>query len=254
MTHYVGGKAYEEITKPGNVVTVKHYIGDFAVVTTELSGGGGQSTDYLHRDHLGSLVAITDSLGNVAQRMSFDAWGRRREVNWQPMTDLAIAGFSTLTTTRGFTNHEMLDTVGLIHMNGRVYDPTIARFLSADPHVQAPSNFQNWNRYSYVLNNPLSLTDPTGFFFKSLFKAIGNFFRNVFRAIGSVFKQILRSPIFRAIVQIVGCNPIAVAATFGGSCAAVTAGITLAAGGSVADALKAAAFAFAQIGSFYVVG
>lgn len=84
---------------------------------------------------------------------------------------------------------------------------TIARFLSADPHIQDPSNLQAWNRYTYVLNNPLSLTDPTGFFFKSLFKANGNFFRNAFRAIGGVFKQLLRSPIFRAIVQVAACSP-----------------------------------------------
>ena len=48
-------------------------------------------------------------------------------------------------------------------MNGRVYDPYTARFLSADPHVTDPRNGQNLNRYSYVLNNPTNLTDPTGF-------------------------------------------------------------------------------------------
>ena len=48
-------------------------------------------------------------------------------------------------------------------MNGRIYDPLLGRFLSADPVVQAPNNLQSYNRYSYVLNNPLSLTDPTGF-------------------------------------------------------------------------------------------
>jgi RHS repeat-associated protein len=63
----------------------------------------------------------------------------------------------------------MLDDLGLIHMNGRVYDPTIGRFLSADPFVQAPTETQNFNRYSYVLNNPLSLTDPSGFNFLNNF-------------------------------------------------------------------------------------
>ena len=50
-----------------------------------------------------------------------------------------------------------------VHMNGRVYDPYTARFLSADPYVQDPRNGQSYNRYSYVLNNPTNLTDPTGF-------------------------------------------------------------------------------------------
>ncbi len=64
-------------------------------------------------------------------------------------------------------------------MGGRIYDPTLGRFLQADPFIQAPSNTQNYNRYSYVLNNPMSYTDPSGFFFKSLFKklnkALGDF-------------------------------------------------------------------------------
>jgi hypothetical protein len=47
-------------------------------------------------------------------------------------------------------------------MNGRVYDPMIGRFLSPDPYVQAPESSQNFNRYSYCLNNPLIYTDPSG--------------------------------------------------------------------------------------------
>jgi RHS repeat-associated protein len=66
---------------------------------------------------------------------------------------------------RGFTGHEMLDEVGLIHMNGRLYDPLIGRFLQADPIIQEPLNSQNYNRYSYVLNNPLVYTDPSGYSF-----------------------------------------------------------------------------------------
>jgi len=49
-------------------------------------------------------------------------------------------------------------------MNGRIYDPKLGRFLQADPIVQAPKNSQNLNRYSYVLNNPLSYSDPSGYF------------------------------------------------------------------------------------------
>nr|WP_158118476.1 RHS repeat-associated core domain-containing protein [Vibrio cidicii] len=65
----------------------------------------------------------------------------------------------------GFTGHEMLDDMGLIHMNGRVYDPTLARFLSADPYIQDKwFGTQAFNRYSYVQNNPLSYVDPTGLY------------------------------------------------------------------------------------------
>jgi RHS repeat-associated protein len=57
----------------------------------------------------------------------------------------------------------MLDQLDLVHMNGRVYDPFVARFLSADPIIQDPLNGQNYSRYTYVFNNPTNLTDPTGF-------------------------------------------------------------------------------------------
>jgi len=69
----------------------------------------------------------------------------------------------SLITVKGFTDHEHMDSVGLIHMNGRVYDPELGRFMSADPFVQAPYNSQSYNRYSYVFNNPLSFTDPSGY-------------------------------------------------------------------------------------------
>jgi RHS repeat-associated protein len=59
----------------------------------------------------------------------------------------------------------MLDALGLIHMNGRVYNPVLGRFVSADTYIQAPENSQSFNRYTYVINNPLSLTDPSGNFF-----------------------------------------------------------------------------------------
>ena len=66
---------------------------------------------------------------------------------------------------RGFTGHEHLDAFELINMNGRVYDPMLGRMLSPDNFVQASTYSQNYNRYSYALNNPLVYTDPDGEFF-----------------------------------------------------------------------------------------
>ena len=63
---------------------------------------------------------------------------------------------------RGYTGHEHLLSVGLINMNARLYDPVLHRFLQPDNYVQDPFNTQNFNRYGYVLNNPLLYTDPTG--------------------------------------------------------------------------------------------
>ncbi len=161
LTTYVNG-IYEKNVS-GNVVKHKYYVGKYAVVTVEDTS---TRTHYLHRDHLGSVDAITDEYGVVKERQSFDAWGKRRHQDWESPLDLY--SFSSNVTNRGFTNHEQLDSVGLIHMNGRAYDPILGRFVSADPFVQEASNSQALNRYSYVQNNPLSNTDPTGYFLKKL--------------------------------------------------------------------------------------
>ena len=59
---------------------------------------------------------------------------------------------------------EHLTWFGLVNMNARLYDPLLGRFLSPDPYVQAPDFTQNFNRYSYALNNPLRYTDVSGVF------------------------------------------------------------------------------------------
>ena len=66
-------------------------------------------------------------------------------------------------TTRGFTGHEDDEELGLVNMKGRLYDPKVGRFLTTDPIVSHPGFGQSWNPYSYVLNNPLAFTDPSGF-------------------------------------------------------------------------------------------
>ncbi len=223
------------------------------MVTQTVGATSPFQTSYLHKDHLGSTDTITDESGQVIQRMSFDTWGKRREINWQALSASAITNFNTDITTRGYTGHEQIDEVGLIHMNGRVYDAELGRFLSADPNVQAPDNLQNWNRYSYVLNNPMSYTDPTGYFFSKLFKSIGRALGKAFSAIGRVFKKLLQNPLVRAAIQIVACSfgPVA--------CAGASGLMSLAGGGSIADAFKAVAFSFISAGvwkgvSFVVEG
>jgi len=57
-------------------------------------------------------------------------------------------------------------------MNARLYDAALGRFLSPDPYVQAPDFSQNFNRYSYCVNNPLRYSDPNGEFIFSLFSAL----------------------------------------------------------------------------------
>jgi RHS repeat-associated protein len=138
----------------------------FAIrVTTEVGSSTTAATKYYHFDHLGSVTAMSDELGRVvagsadATVMNYDAWGLRRDPDGRP----ASGSFNQQAGRREFTGHETITGVGLINMNGRVYDPVLGRFLSADPQIQFVADLQSFNRYSYVHNNPLSYTDPTGF-------------------------------------------------------------------------------------------
>jgi len=114
-----------------------------------------------HQDHLSSIAVLTDINGDVVERDAYDPWGKRRFVNGNDDPTDNI----TSQTIRGFTGQEMLASagVGLVHLNGRVYDLYVARMLSADPVVGDPLSGQSWNRYSYVHNNPLTFTDPSGY-------------------------------------------------------------------------------------------
>ncbi|HDY7863906.1 TPA: hypothetical protein RQK43_003679 [Vibrio vulnificus] len=151
----------EVITQPNGQTTFRYYLGDKAIYEYTVGDVKLSGIKYLHKDHLGSVIAISNELGDIEQRFSYDAWGKRRGTHWQPQLEQT----SSIVGRLGFTGHEMLDDVGLIHMNGRVYDPTLARFLSADPFIQDKwFATQAFNRYSYVQNNPLSYTDPTGKF------------------------------------------------------------------------------------------
>jgi len=115
---------------------------------------------YLHRDYLGSITLITDNAGNPVERRHFDAWGNITSYwNAEGKTTVPAEG---ILLDRGYTGHEHLLSVGLINMNARLYDPALHRFLQPDNFVQDPFNTQNFNRYGYVLNNPLLYTDPTG--------------------------------------------------------------------------------------------
>jgi RHS repeat-associated protein len=85
----------------------------------------------------------------------------------------------------------MLDELGIVHMNGRLYDPELGRVLSGDPIIQEPENAQNYNRYSYVINNPLSLTDPSGYSWwsKNVTKKVSKFVKNVGNTFTKAWKK-----------------------------------------------------------------
>ena len=176
----------EHVIAPDGSARYRRYLAGGAVLITgqqdKYRRPTGEQARYLLTDHLGSLAGIVNDQGVIEQSFSFDAWGQRRHPD--EATVLARLALSSAlhghTTPRGYTGHEMLDAVGLIHMNGRIYDPGLGRFLQADPVIQFPHYTQGQNRYSYVLNNPLTYTDPTGYF-------IGKLFKQAFRGLNKVF-------------------------------------------------------------------
>lgn len=147
-TYYVGNV---EVLVNGAASEYRRYLGGVAI-DNSVSG----STLYLFADHLGSIDVVASTIGSLIESMSFDVHGNRRDpTTWQG------GAVPPSSTTHGFTGHEHVDNFQFIHMNGRIYDPSIGRMLQADP-LAGPGN-QSLNRYSYVVNNPLALTDPTGY-------------------------------------------------------------------------------------------
>ena len=182
---YAGGqRAMAEHIEHGQVTLIRHHLGDAEVdidprtdrrtyrlrvqtptgVAAVIESDGsakGAAVSYVHTDFQGSWVLLTDAAGQAVAHQAFDAWGRpRNPLNWAPLPEghgICMPG------QRGYTGHEHLPSLGLIHMNGRAYAPGLQRFLSPDPVLQALANAQSHNRYAYCLNNPLRYTDPSGY-------------------------------------------------------------------------------------------
>ena len=151
----------------GSLIEYRHLIhggkGTAAIHTRRSGGTPATDTVYVHTDHLGSPELLTSAAGGELLRLSFGAYGERRDgSDWDgPVSSADLTKIGN-TGRHGFTEHEHLDAVGLIHMNGRVYEPVAGRFLGADP-ILSLGNSQDVNSYSYAWNNPLNVTDPTGF-------------------------------------------------------------------------------------------
>ncbi|MGI9650399.1 RHS repeat-associated core domain-containing protein [Chryseobacterium sp. RLHN22] len=152
---YIGGSPYES-----EIIYIKSFE-------------GGKAYNFLHKDYLGSILAITDGNKNVLEQRHYDAWGRFTHLKTNGNILVSESGLEDylketslneggLIIDRGYTSHEHLYGVELIHMNGRLYDPLLRRFLNADENIQDPFNTQNYNKYGYVMNNPLMYNDPSG--------------------------------------------------------------------------------------------
>ena len=180
LKHYSHDGSVEIVcNKTDNSTKFVFYLGGdaYSAPAILISDGETQKLYYLHRDYLGSIVMLTDEDGNIAERRHFDPWGQVVKV--EDGAGKVLQGLTLL--DRGFTGHEHLQTVGFIHMNGRLYDPALHRFLQPDNYVQDPFNTQNFNRYGYCLNNPLVYVDENGEFL------LGTIFTHMWETVENVF-------------------------------------------------------------------
>ena len=223
-TWYVG-KIYE-FSEKGSDTEQRWYLGN--VVMSQSSKVAGTNFEVLHGDAQGSTVTVTDGSGKLMSHSLYDAWGQQSVLQVGSTNQLFVQSLQR----RAYTGHENVEGLGIIHMNGRIYDPLLARFVQADPTLQFVQYSQGYNRYSYVLNNPMSYTDPSGYFLSSPFKFVKNGLRSVIRALGPEVSGMI------VAIGSIFCGP--------GYAACVAAGnyeIARAHGASVTGALRGAAAA-----------
>lgn len=210
------------------------------MVAINVEGGDGSCTPcYYNTDQLGSITTVTSNNGVIKQQVGYDTWGKLRFANGQ---DDPTNSLST-TTPRGYIGQEQMSDVGLVNLNARVYDPFIGRFLSPDTTVESPYDPQDWNRFSYVLDNPTSYSDPNGACF------LGCFWKGIFKFISHNIGQIFQIAIMAVCSATPGCQPFLPVVAFVSS--AVITGITT---GKIGLALRAGLIASETASLFYEVG
>jgi RHS repeat-associated protein len=123
-----------------------------ALATT---GGGGAATHvgyYYHQDHLGSSTVMSGPAGQQLEINAFYPFGRTQTAS--PQANFKVSN--------QFTGQVKDEETGLYYYGARYFDPELGRFIQADTIIPDFDNPQSYNRYAYVLNNPLRYTDPTG--------------------------------------------------------------------------------------------
>lgn len=169
----VYGDDYEKVVE-GDKTTEFYYVDDNVILVR--FNNTTIRPYFVEKDNLGSVLKIYGIDASKVFDATYDVWGKQSVTR------------NTIGFLRGYCGHEMLNDFDIINMNGRLYDPVLGRFFSPDNYVQMPDNSQNFNRYTYCLNNPLKFTDPSGEFLNLIVGA----------AIGGVFNWILHEGQFNA--------------------------------------------------------
>jgi RHS repeat-associated protein len=146
----------------GGTVWKKDYVragGQIAAI--ENASGAPCTTCYLSYDFLGSVRMVTDQSANVIARHDYAPFGQEIQAGVGPRTSL-WGGSDNV--NQKFTGQERDGETNLDFFQARYLSSGLGRFVSPDPHSAgaALTNPQSWNGYAYVLNNPLTATDPSG--------------------------------------------------------------------------------------------
>lgn len=193
---------------------------------------------YEHRDHVGSIVSVTDEKGNLVVEYDYDPFGKLIKTTKHQETRLYFQP--------GFAQHPYIEEVGLVKMGVRFYDPDLGRFLQPDKYIPDHTKPQAFNRYAYALNNPINRVDPSGHW------SFKTFFANLLGAAVAVVAAAVLGP-GGAIGVMSSLGAWAVGGAIGGAVSgAITGGTKGAAwgaltglvGGAVGGALQMAGAAF----------
>jgi RHS repeat-associated protein len=153
------GKLYEARNLSGNRESVFRLYADVGLVAEIAHPWGSttaRTTRYLFTDHQGSpaFQVVENGATRVSTPLGFFPFGKRQNTTTAPTQK-----FSQI----GYTGHVQDDDLGLVDMEGRVFDTTTRRFLTRDRVTDRPLNVGGPNPYSYVGNDPVNMVDPSGF-------------------------------------------------------------------------------------------
>ncbi len=258
-----------------------------AASDAEKGGVGDASASgvwFYHANHLGSVSLISDAKGEILSRITYLPFG---EIDRNHST-------IRTPVLRDFTGQESDDGTGLVYLQSRYYDPVIGRFISPDRVVSTTISLFALNRYAYAANSPIRFDDPSGHFsLHKLVREISNGVRDTGRFVGDVGRgavnvikgnaeamthiaertiryplKVVEAPIdlYKAQEKVARQELLAngslrsvamvAASVYGGpgGAAALSSYLTLSAGGSVEDALRAGSLSFASSYAFAEVG
>ena len=145
VTYYASG-AYQVKSDGSHTNTRKYYsFGSTAVAMRENNG-----IIWLLQDQVNSTTITADANGNLLSETRYSAFGEVRYANGTTVTD------------KLYTGQQQESEIGLDYYVARFYDPAIAHFVQADSLVPSVGTLKGYDRYAYVLNNPIVYNDPTG--------------------------------------------------------------------------------------------